>query len=850
MTHAKDDPRVTAYALGEMRAEERGAFEKEIAGDPAMSAEVEAVRALGTRLERALEDLPVPRLDADQRSDLAGAAGPSGRGARASSAWVWRVAALLVIAVGAGAVLVGTGVFRPLAEHDAAVVRTEKAVHSGTREPVRSEDREEIALRETGGSAPAGSAGASASLERPPSGKPDHEEAKTDLPDAPYSGPSAQAGVGVGGGAGTVAGRGGSYRGPGDQVAPGLREPSDPTPPAPLSGPVGVTLPPILTTPSVPTFRTPLGAPQAGTGAGSVTVSIPELRPADAPFSTEGYDAIAENPFYTVADKDASTFSIDVDTASYANVRRFLRQGVRPPPGAVRIEELINYFPYDYAPPAADAKHPFAWRAAVATCPWAPEHRLVRVALKGRVLDASTRPAANLVFLLDVSGSMRPANKLPLVKEAMKLLLDQLEERDQISIVVYAGAAGLVLPPTSGDRKETILAALDRLQAGGSTNGGQGIQLAYDTAVSSFIQGGVNRVILCTDGDFNVGVSDRSSLDRMIGDKAKTGVFLTVAGFGMGNLKDDRMEDLSNRGNGNYAYVDTLREARKVFVEEGLGTLVTIAKDVKIQVFFNPKTVGSWRLIGYENRVLRRQDFNDDTKDAGEIGAGHAVTALYEIVPAGGDEPSPKVDANPFLAPRTPSDAADDKALLQLRLRYKLPDADTSTLLEETVLDDGAAFDAGDRDFQWAAAVAGFGMLLRGSDYRGLATWPLVEEMASAAKGEDPQGYRAEFLDLAKRAAAVAPVPERRETPATDGAASPAETTLAGKVLAVEGDVVVLSVGSDAGVRVGDLFVVQGDDALVGLVTVTDVHPKQAAGRIVPTPGVRPVRTGDAVRRR
>ncbi len=544
----------------------------------------------------------------------------------------------------------------------------------------------------------------------------------------------------------------------GATAAPGMREPADPTPPPPPPSAPATSPGPIApTTPARITAEMALGKPSAGPTEG-MAIDMREgdkETPHDVPpaFETEGYDRIRDNPFVRTTDEDTSTFSIDVDTASYANVRRFLtQQGRLPPKGAVRIEELLNYFPYDYAPPAANAEHPFATHLALATCPWEPAHRLARIALKGKTIAPGERPALNLVFLLDVSGSMNHANKLGLVKQAMGLLVPQLGAEDRVSIVVYAGAAGLVLPTTSGDQHHEIVAALDRLRAGGSTNGGAGIGLAYKTARASFIEGGANRVILCTDGDFNVGVSDRDSLTRLIEAWAKSGVFLSVLGFGMGNYKDGSMEELSNRGNGNYAYVDSLQEARKVLVEDVLGTLVTIAKDVKIQVFFNPKTVAGWRLIGYENRLLQKQDFNDDTKDAGEIGAGHAVTALYELVPAGTELPGPKVDPNPFVEERRPVDTVDETALFRLRLRYKQPEGDVSTLMEEDVFDKGVRFFDTDEDVQWAGAVAAFGMLLRDSPYKGLSTYPLVEEIAQAARGEDRQGYRAEFVRLVRLA--------------------------------------------------------------------------------------------------
>jgi Ca-activated chloride channel family protein len=466
--------------------------------------------------------------------------------------------------------------------------------------------------------------------------------------------------------------------------------------------------------------------------------------------NTEAYDHVVDNAFLDVVQNSLSTFSIDVDTASYSNVRRFLNLQTLPPKDAVRIEEMINYFDYDYAPPSGE--DPFAAHIEAAGCPWAPEHRLVRVGLKGKVLAAEERPTTNLVFLLDVSGSMTPENKLPLLRQAMKLLANQLGEKDKVAIVVYAGASGLVLPSTGGDNRETILDAVDRLQAGGSTNGGEGIQLAYKTAIENFVKGGVNRVILATDGDFNVGVTNQGDLVRTIEEKAKTGVFLTVLGFGMGNVKDASLEKLADKGNGNYAYIDTLKEAQKVLVDQMQGTLVTIAKDVKIQVEFNPAQVKAYRLIGYENRMLAKEDFNDDTKDAGEIGAGHTVTALYELVPAGGAIATPGVD--PLKYQRTPvlADKATDGELLTLKMRYKQPDGDVSKLLEFPVTDAGKPYAEASPDFKFASAVAGFGMLLRDSPYKGNLSFDAVLELAQEGKGADRNGFRNEFVDLVKTA--------------------------------------------------------------------------------------------------
>ncbi|MCP4811552.1 MAG: VWA domain-containing protein, partial [Planctomycetaceae bacterium] len=412
---------------------------------------------------------------------------------------------------------------------------------------------------------------------------------------------------------------------------------------------------------------------------------------------------------------------------------------------------LVNYFTYGYEAPTDD--HPFASRVEITQCPWTPKHRLARIGIKGREIEQAKRPSSNLVFLLDVSGSMESRNKLPLLRRGMKMLVDQLGENDRVAIVVYAGAAGLVLDSTTADQKGVILGALDRLQAGGSTNGGAGIQLAYQVALDHFIKGGVNRVILCTDGDFNVGTTGTGSLVRMAEDNAKSGTFLTVLGFGMGNHNDSMMEQISNKGNGNYAFIDTENEARKVLVEQISSTLVTIAKDVKIQVEFNPKEVAAYRLIGYENRILAAEDFNDDTKDAGEIGAGHTVTALYEIIPMGvSSKALGKIDKLKYQKPTKPAGAANNGELLTVKIRYKQPDGDTSKLLEFPTKDTGKRFGQADQDFRFAAAVAQFGMLLRGSEHKGDSNYAAVLEIATEAAAGDKSGYRQEFLELVKLA--------------------------------------------------------------------------------------------------
>ncbi|MEA5577672.1 vWA domain-containing protein [Anabaena sp. UHCC 0451] len=469
-------------------------------------------------------------------------------------------------------------------------------------------------------------------------------------------------------------------------------------------------------------------------------------------FNTENYNRIDDNPFRTVSNDPLSTFSIDVDTASYSNVRRFLNQGQLPPKDAVRIEELINYFSYNYPQPTGNK--PFSVTTEVSTAPWNPQHRLVQVGLKGKSLETATLPPSNLVFLIDVSGSMDAPNKLPLVQESIKLLVNKLRPQDRVSLVVYAGNAGLVLPATSGSEKTKIITAIDRLNAGGSTAGGEGIELAYRIAKQNFLKSGNNRVILATDGDFNVGVSGDAELTRLIEQKREQGIFLTVLGFGTGNYKDGKMEQLANKGNGNYAYIDTLLEAKKVLVNDIRGTLFTIAKDVKIQVEFNPAKVQAYRLVGYENRILQNQDFNDDKKDAGEIGTGHSVTALYEIIPTGikSDVKLPEVDPLRYQrSSETTSDTADNEMML-VKLRYKLPQDSTSQLITQTIKDSDFKVDQiPSTNLRFAAGVATFGMILRDSEYKGNANYDLVMQLATQGKGEDQEGYRGEFIRLVEQ---------------------------------------------------------------------------------------------------
>jgi Ca-activated chloride channel homolog len=471
-----------------------------------------------------------------------------------------------------------------------------------------------------------------------------------------------------------------------------------------------------------------------------------EGAPWRSPFNTEAYDRIDDNAWTRVVSKALSTFSVDVDTASYANVRRFLNQGRLPPKDAVRIEELINYFSFDYPQPTGE--HPFAVTTAVDRCPWNPKHQLALIGLQARRIDSSRLPPRNLVFLIDVSGSMQDPQKLPLVKASLALLVKNLTGKDRLAIVVYAGAAGLVLPSTPGNDSERVLEALGRLEAGGSTNGAEGIRLAYRVAKDHFIGGGVNRVVLTTDGDFNVGMTNEGDLTRFIEEQRQGGVTLSVLGFGMGNLKDSTMEKLADRGNGNYSYIDSLQEAEKVLVSEAGGTLVTVAKDVKLQVEFNPRTVGAYRLVGYENRVLQDRDFNDDRKDAGDMGAGHSVTALYELIPAGEPLDIPGIDPLKYQQPPAPSREAGSNDLFTVNLRYKAPDGETSTRLSVAVRN-GSTMSP---QLGFAAAVAEFGMLLRDSEHKGNASYASAAALARANKGDDAHGHRAELIRLIEAA--------------------------------------------------------------------------------------------------
>ncbi len=499
----------------------------------------------------------------------------------------------------------------------------------------------------------------------------------------------------------------------------------------------------------------PLSTSSASVGMVRQAGARESFRGARRRMNTESYSHIDENPFKRVSDDPRSTFALDVDTASYANIRRFLNENSLPPIDAVRIEELVNYFSYNYAPPSGT--DPIAIHTEVVNPFWAPKHKLVKVALRSKDVDLSTRKPANLVFLIDVSGSMMEPNKLPLVKRSLNLFVDQLHEDDRIGIVVYAGNTGLVLPSTPGSNKERIHGAIDRLEAGGSTNGGAGIQLAYATAAESYIQNGINRVILATDGDFNVGVTNEGDLVRMVQEKATSGISLTVLGFGVGNYKDSTLEKLADKGHGNYAYIDTFSEAKRVLVEQMAGTLLTVAKDVKLQIEFNPATVAAYRLIGYENRLLEHADFDNDAKQGGDIGAGLSATALYEILPVGVQMDVPGAAPLKYQQPARPRGRSSKDELLTVSIRYKQPEGSKSSLIAVPIRDSGTAWENASNDLRFAASVAAFGMVLRHSPNKGTADLNSVADAAERAVPAGSSEYRAEFVSLVRKARALMP---------------------------------------------------------------------------------------------
>jgi Ca-activated chloride channel homolog len=770
-----DDPRLTAYALGELEGGEAAQVAAAVAADPSLQTVVEEIRATAGRLTDALEAEPLPELARPVHLEPYHTVRP----ARVFRFPYWKVAALAAAACFAVVLalrevpqaekdakrkttaLTGQVAAKPSAAVDASVAQVQpsnhidiqfpKAAENGPpalpAQPAQNETSDQWGLvvpnPSPAAEAPAvdsaGRAGSDTRIQkaearktwgritalgtasdRSVGGKADEAEAHF------YGAPQGKSSIAEN----TLAGT---------RVRTDLKDSSS-----------------VIT---IVTSRT-----MVDTGATNAASA-----PTGQLFNTEAYDYVPDNDFLDAAQNQLSTFSVDVDTASYSNVRRFLVNNQRPPRDAVRIEELVNYFTYDYAAPKPADQDPFAASLEVAAAPWEPTHRLVRIGLKGRELASADRPAANLVFLIDVSGSMGEPNKLPLVQESLRTLVEQLKPEDHVAIVTYAGTSGLALPSTSVSHRQEILDVIDGLSAGGSTNGAMGIQLAYDVAKANFIAGGVNRVILSTDGDFNMGVTDRGNLVRLIEEKARSGVFLTALGFGMGNYKDATLEQLADKGHGAYAYIDSAHEARKVLAEQVSGTLAVIAKDVKVQVEFNPARVQAYRLIGYENRLLKKEDFNNDKLDAGDIGAGHTVTALYEVIPAGVEwKPESTVDPLKYQSPGFQVQGSEsgkhhaepgtpNAELLTVKLRYKAPDGNASKLLVFALTDRGTVFADASSDFKFAAAVAGFGMVLRDSPHRGATTLDAVLRWAAGGLSSDAGGYRAEFISLVKRAETIVP---------------------------------------------------------------------------------------------
>lgn len=703
-----DDPRLTAYALGEIDTEaERAQIEAAVNADPKLQAVVEATRELATELSEGLAAEPTLELSEFEKARLEPSPLP-----RSGLVLFWAEHRRSVLGAAAALALLGV-VIPQFKTYQAGMVETDLA----ERDTVLAGREHLLAIADERTQIDADWS------ESPALGASSSEDLSLWMPPPP----PAQAPV--------------ITSAPGRPVPMELFDRANADS---RSDAVYRT----RTFANVDSFASPVSRPTVkGLPSKQATV-----------WNTEGYDLIEETGFRSPLVAPLSTFSIDVDTASYANVRRFLNQGQLPPADAVRIEELINYFPYEDAPPAVSLKeggHPFAVHMAQTVAPWQPAHRLVRIALKGYEMPWAERPASNLVFLIDVSGSMNNAAKLPLLKEAMSLLVRRLDARDRVAIVVYAGASGLVLPSTTANNQETIQHSLDNLQAGGSTNAGAGIELAYKVAREHFIEGGNNRIILCTDGDFNIGQTNRGELGAIAEAQAAAGVSLTVLGFGMGNYKDDMLEILSNKGKGSYAYIDSEAEARKVFIRDLASNLFKIAKDVKIQVEFNPSVVQAYRLIGYENRRLQAEDFNDDKKVAGDIGPGHSVVALYEIVPVGADLRISGVD--PLKYQIQSAIRTDVGEMATVKLRYKRPEAEASQLIEQTLPAEAViSFDAAADDLRFGAAVAGFGMLLRQSGELGDFGYREVSQIALGAMGQDPGGHRSEFAGLVRIAERLA----------------------------------------------------------------------------------------------
>ncbi|MGK0360290.1 MAG: Ca-activated chloride channel family protein [Bradymonadia bacterium] len=765
-----DDPRLTAYALGELNAAERLEIEALIENDPAAQAEVEAIQAMAALLDGELGGEAEPIVDDSLRADVL-------EGPQKSRTWMLWASGLTAAAAAVGLFVISPQ-FEPAEAPNArmatgAEAKSATSAASAADEAAFYKDRAAVrapASRATLVAAP-GTYPPVAPATGPPTAVTIAAPVRRMEPPILNDGPSVPR---------PKVGRTPRSQAKIDAMIDGLNNAHYAQRKPPKGAPLS-TLLPTLQQPATDHFaaldvnagskvngraalanqefagrRGPLQIAKETKPVGGLlnTALVDNLNP--EPIGRDQFTTQPENPFTQPTLEPLSTFSIDVDTASYSMVRSQLTSGRRPQPGAVRIEELLNYFEYDYAPPVDG--QPFATHVEVAAAPWAPTHRLVRIGLKGKTV---VRPRANLVFLLDVSGSMSARNKLPLLKGAMATLVDTLHPDDRVAIVVYAGASGLVLPSTPAKDKREILRALDRLKSGGGTNGGAGINQAYWVAAQNYIEGGVNRVIIGTDGDFNVGTTSQHALVQMVEQKAQGGIALTVLGFGMGNqnqggYNDATLEQLADKGDGNYAYIDTADEARKVLVDQLDGTLVTIAKDVKIQVEFNPARVAAYRLIGYENRKLAAQDFNDDTKDAGEIGAGHTVTALYEVIPtgvAGARTVDPLRYQPSYQAPKPAKPGS--REMLTIKLRYKAPTGGKSQLISGAIVDDGASFQDASADLRFAASVAAFGMILRGSPHAGAATIDTVLGWASDAVGKDEWRYRQGFLDLVRRARRV-----------------------------------------------------------------------------------------------
>lgn len=782
--------RLTAYALGELDPAEQEALERQLIADPRVAAEVEHIRRTAEAVAHGLRAEPAAGLTTAQRDEIEFRL--SRRAIRPAvwhrrSTWVGlagaAVAAGLALAVGLP-ILFDTAPRDDRSTHvfgegagDPAAIGGPKSGTLATLNDVQESNLRADGEREVLAIPGDGRGNAAAPLGESSPGGVESARRLANEPVPPGGGASGQ--MTEARDEGTRARhlvtesleRGGSSAPRGMEAPPAL---PSPTSPADTRGPAGS---------GGRGFPGGVSGGLPGGGGGGGAVGAPAARPAapDADGFSGGApmrqgaprDADSEvgqesfgrdrfireapsNPFKSTVGQEDSTFSIDVDTASYANLRRMLLAGQWPRPDQVHIEEMLNYFSYSDPAPAPDAEHPVAAHVELATCPWAPDHRLARITLKAREIDMANRVGSNLVFLIDVSGSMAPADRLPLIKESLTLLVNTLTEDDRIAIVTYAGDTRVALPPTYANRKPEILDVIDSLRTGGGTNGASGLQLAYDTAAAGFIEGGINRVILATDGDFNVGVSSAEGLRTLVEEKRQSGVFLSV--LGVGRIGDDRMKQLAMHGNGNYAFLDSVDEARRVLVKEIGGTLVTVAGDVKVQVEFNPALVSEYRLIGYERRVLAAEDFADDSKDAGEIGAGHAVTALYEIVPVrpggGEDAVTEQTDRDAAEAARRAREAAETFGgdMLRVRVRYKRPDGAESTEFAVTASDTRQSFESASRDFQFASAVAVFGLVLRESPFRGAATLQLARELAAPAAEHDATGYRQEFLRLVDRA--------------------------------------------------------------------------------------------------